>query len=199
MNSSAQELRQSDQRARCEQAHNLCSQLQQHDGAGVSTTTAEAQGGTCGPEAWRMPHMMDRLRQNGAGRTVEAGGEARLEQAALDGRQLLAQQRHVAVPTLRVQRTPGARHSADQSPGDSPWLRDNLPLCYGRLKNQLCRGYRSHAAPGAETSTGQVSGSRRGWPGADDPCPRRRAAGELPLSPDCCLSYFMIPRNYIVI
>lgn len=40
--------------------------------------------------------------------TVEAGGQARLDEAALDGRQLLAQQRHIRVPALRIQRAPGA-------------------------------------------------------------------------------------------
>lgn len=38
--------------------------------------------------------------------TVKAGGKARLNKAALDGRQLLAQQRHIRVPALRVQRAP---------------------------------------------------------------------------------------------
>jgi len=43
-------------------------------------------------------------------RTVQAGGQARLEQAALHGGQLLAQQRHVAVPAVRTQCPPGAPH-----------------------------------------------------------------------------------------
>jgi hypothetical protein len=41
-------------------------------------------------------------------RTVQAGRQARLEQAALHGGQLLAQQRHVAVPAVGVQCPPGA-------------------------------------------------------------------------------------------
>ena len=35
--------------------------------------------------------------------TVKAGGQARLDEAALNGRQLLAQQRHIRVPALRIQ------------------------------------------------------------------------------------------------